>query len=155
MKVKLSTVAENIDMHESDYQMFFDKQSYKIVLLTEGALERAEDGEPYDHLPEWRQEERKQAEIIVDDCEGRFVVLPEKRDLEDYSIMEDFTFSIKDEKVKGKLLHAIRGRGAFRRFRSQVENSGLLEDWYRYRDSKHMEVAREWCEEEGIQFYEE
>jgi hypothetical protein len=158
VKVKLSSVVENIEVHDSEFesQIFFDKQTYNFVYITEEALRKAEDGEAYDHLPDWEQEEWKQAEIVVDDKEEkRFVLLPEKRDLDDYSIMEDFSFSIKDKKVKEKLLRAIRGRGAFRRFRVQVEDSGLLEDWYKYRDFKHLEFAKEWCEEEGISFYED
>lgn len=152
MKVKLSSVVENIEANVFEYMVFLDKQTYEFVLITEHALRSAEDGEVYNHLPEWQQEERKQAEMIVDDLEEeRFVRLPEERDLDDYSIMEDFSFSIGDE----KLLRAIRGRGAFRRFREQVENTGLLEDWYKYRDSKHIEFARQWCQEEGIPFYEE
>lgn len=49
---------------------------------------------------------------------------------------------------------AIRGRGAFRRFEDKVYDLGLEQKWYQYRDKAHEKIARQWCEENGIDIEE-
>ena len=41
---------------------------------------------------------------------------------------------------------AIRGRGAFRRFRN------LAEQWYDYKEKEQKQLAIEWCEENGFNY---
>jgi hypothetical protein len=48
----------------------------------------------------------------------------------------------------------IRGRGAFRRFKDQIQAYGMAEEWYRYRDTALREIAVAWCEEHGIPYNE-
>ena len=56
-------------------------------------------------------------------------------------------------KVREKLLRAIEGRGAFRRFKDLAHASGRIEAWYAFRDGAIEELAAEWLEANGIGYY--
>jgi hypothetical protein len=47
--------------------------------------------------------------------------------------MEDFCYLQHDQGLCDRLAHAIRGSGAFRRFRAAIEREGLLDTWYEYK----------------------
>ena len=69
-------------------------------------------------------------------------------------IMERFCLSVDDEDMRDDLCDAIRGRGAFRRFKDRMQLYGLADDWYRYQDEALREIAIAWCEEHGIPYTE-
>jgi hypothetical protein len=48
-------------------------------------------------------------------------------------------------------LAALRGAGAFRRFKDTMHALGVASAWYAYRDSAYAEVARAWCESNDIE----
>ncbi len=47
---------------------------------------------------------------------------------------------------------AIKGRGAFRRFRDQIYRYEIEEDWYAYLDEALKQMAIDWCQENGIAY---
>ena len=49
---------------------------------------------------------------------------------------------------------AIRGKGAFRRFKDRLYDFDLQEKWYKYRDDCYEQIARDWCERFGIEIEE-
>jgi hypothetical protein len=68
--------------------------------------------------------------------------------------MERFCLAVDDEDIRDDLCDAIRGRGAFRRFKDRVHIYGMAEAWYRYRDAALREMAIDWCEAQGITYTE-
>ena len=52
-------------------------------------------------------------------------------------MMERFCLSVDDEDMRDDLCDAIRGRGAFRRFKDGIQAYGIAEAWYRYRDEAY------------------
>ena len=64
--------------------------------------------------------------------------------------MERFAGGVADPAAQGELGDALRGRGAFRRFKDGVQRLGLAEKWYSYRDRGYEEVARAWCDAHDI-----
>ncbi|WP_164908522.1 UPF0158 family protein [Halobacillus litoralis] len=150
MKVKLDKVVELLEMDNPEWAIYFDKQTYEFVTFSQESARAAEADEPYDHLPEWQRNERKAADMVMDDVSDRFIHLSEEEDVDEYRMIEEFSYSIKDELQRGSLLKAIRGRGAFRRFRKNIEAWGLLYDWYDFREKGYKQAAREWCERNDI-----
>ena len=53
---------------------------------------------------------------------------------------------------RDRLLRAIRGRGAFGRFRVLAEEYDLLEEWYRVRDEALERMLVDWLEANDIPF---
>ena len=64
--------------------------------------------------------------------------------------MVNFTETIEDDKKRDWFENAIRGKGAFRRFRATLERFGMETEWYNYLETSHRELAIEWCEQHGI-----
>ena len=63
-----------------------------------------------------------------------------------YQDMADFADGITDERAGRRLARAIQGRGAFRRFKDELqeEHPGLLPAWYAFRDARATRRAVEW-----------
>lgn len=60
--------------------------------------------------------------------------------------MEDFADQISDERAGRRLLRAIQGRGAFRRFKDELhdEYPHLVQAWYAFRDTRAQRRAVQW-----------
>ncbi len=67
-------------------------------------------------------------------------------------IMEDFCYSVLDDKIRERLLDKIRGQGAFRRFRDAIQLNGIEEDWYRFRQEALEKIAIDWLEANQISY---
>ena len=63
-----------------------------------------------------------------------------------YQDMADFADRISDDRAGRRLARAIRGRGAFRRFKDELheESPDLLQAWYAFRDARAQRRAVEW-----------
>ena len=89
--------------------------------------------------------------VLEDDEDDEFFIpLPTKEEVNDYQNMVNFTETIEDDKKRDWFENAIRGKGAFRRFRATLERFGMETEWYDYLEASHRELAIEWCEQHGI-----
>jgi uncharacterized protein UPF0158 len=63
-----------------------------------------------------------------------------------YQDMADLAEAITDERAGRRLLQAIQGRGAFRRFKDELneEYPDLLPAWYAFRETRAQRRAVEW-----------
>ena len=53
---------------------------------------------------------------------------------------------------RDELLDSLRGRGAFRMFKSTIQQLRIEEEWLRFRDSAFEEIAKEWLESNGLEY---
>jgi len=69
-----------------------------------------------------------------------------------YQDMADFAEGITDERAARRLLRAIDGKGAFRRFRAELQEEypELLSAWYAFRDARATRRAVEWLAENEL-----
>ena len=72
--------------------------------------------------------------------DDRYIKLPDRMEINEYHMMEAFAYD-HDE----RLVSAIKGRKAFRRFKDAADEIGLLEEWYEFRDNCYRSRAEEWC----------
>ena len=105
-----------------------------------------------DEQPEWLRESIAKAQEILNDADENFIQLPDKFDIHDYAIMEDFSRHYPDNKVSLILLDAIKGSGAFRRFNNRVHNLNIEKEWYEFRDRTYEQIAIEWLDEHEIPY---
>lgn len=136
MKVKLSEIIDAIEMTDRESEYFLDKQTGEIVWINEIAMEREEWEEACDTLDE-----------------HGFYRLPTSFDINEYSIMEDFVYSLPKSQCE-RLARAISGRGAFRRFKGSIRQMGIEEQWYEYQGDAYKRMAIKWCEENEIEYEE-
>lgn len=69
---------------------------------------------------------------------------------EGWQDMADFAQRQRDEHLRERLERAIRGSGAFRRFRDLVHDDGLAEQWYAFSTDRQLGRARAFLADEGI-----
>ena len=69
-----------------------------------------------------------------------------------YQDMADFAEAVTDERAGRRLLRAIQGKGAFRRFKDELheEYPGLLPAWYAFRDAGAARRAVRWLAENSL-----
>lgn len=152
-KVKLADIMEGMDFEFADSKFLVNIKTGEVVFVYDKQLRDAEDGDPYDTLPDWQQEEMELAYDIIEN-EDKYVDLPSQFDINEYGMMEDFCFTVKDSDARKTLLQDIRGKGAFRRFKDRVSELGIVEDWYEYRDACYRQIAIDFCKQHGLEYTE-
>lgn len=146
-RVKLSKIVETMDMAGDMHTSYFDRRTGEVVAVVE-EQGFSEEGD----APEWERQAAAIAREIEEDEQGRFVELPDKFEIDEWRMMADFAASLSDGHVAASLSNTIRGSGAFRRFKDMAAALGVLDRWYEYRGGRCRELAKEWCEGEGIEW---
>jgi hypothetical protein len=91
----------------------------------------------------------KQAAAIQEGTE--YVPLPDRFDLHEWQVMEDFCLARADEARRDDLRDLIRGRGAFSRFKRALSDREL-EEWYQFRSDHYAAVAVHWLDSHQITY---
>jgi hypothetical protein len=152
--VDLNSLIEEMDMQLEDYTILVNKKTGEIVSVNSYNLRDVEDGEiepPYSGYQDWEKEELKICEEIIVNYDD-YVDIPSKYDINEYEIMEDFCYSIEDDKLRNKMCQVINGRGAFRRFKDNIRYYGIEEDWYKFKEEGLKEIAIKWCKDNDIEY---
>ena len=138
MKVKLQDVIDGIDMVSEDSTCYLDMETGEVLFISEIA-----DNDYDDDILE-----------LLEEGSDRFIEFPSQWDRNDYQTMVDFIESLPQRKEQNLLAISINGSGAFRRFKYTASELGLLDDWYRFLNNAHRELAIEWCEDNEIEYEE-
>jgi hypothetical protein len=152
MHVKLTDIIEGLEFLSDEDASYLNSMTGEVVYITAEGLRAAEEDLPLDDFPEWQHDMIRTAKDIL--ATDHFIPLPTKFDIHEYRIMERFCLSVDDDDMRDDLCEAIRGRGAFGRFKDRIHLYDLVEEWYQYRDVALREIAIAWCEEHGIQYTE-
>lgn len=137
-KVKLSVVIEAIESLMSDeWEYFYDLKEHTVLWISDSGY--ADDDE--------------ERELLEEEL-GRFLRLPTKYDIHEYSIMEDFIEELPAGDLQNILARAIRGRGAFARFKDGIRRAGIEQQWYDYQAEAYRRIAIRWCRDEDVQYEE-
>jgi len=150
LPVSIRDVVEAIDLPNNDWQSYLNADTGEIVTVTDEDRRLVEHDEDADDLPDWQRDMLPKVRQALES--DRFLELPGSFEIHEWSIMEDFGASLASEQLRGEVLDALRGRGAFRMFRSTIQRLGIEKDWYRHRDSAFERIAREWLEANGVPY---
>lgn len=90
----------------------------------------------------------------IDELNDDYIKLPNRDYVDSYKIMESFIEKKVSGEAKDWFTNAIKGRGAFRMFRSCLERFKLENEWYKFRDDELREVAITWCLENNLSYYD-
>jgi hypothetical protein len=154
IRVKLSEIVSGMEFQTDESVCYLKKTTGETVLITDEASNAAEEGTTLSIYPQWEREEIEAARDIQRN-EENYVALPSRFDMNEYSIMERFCDTVEDEKVATGLRLAIQGSGAFRRFKDGLHAFGIAEQWYAFRDKALREIAKDWCEENHVEYTED
>jgi len=147
--ISLSAVVEAIESATDESDSYLDPDTGEIVYVTEEMRDRVENNEIED-APPWMLEDLPRVREALES--GRYLSLPTKFDVHDWAIMEEFSRGQENAEVRNELLDAIHGSGAFRMFKSAIRRLKIEDAWYRFRDEAVKQIAREWLEENNLQY---
>lgn len=136
MKVKLNDVMDALDFVNNETQYFYSIKTEEILMVWDGMVNGEIDPDLIEEIEENFEE---------------YIVLPGKYEIDEYNMMEEFIDNLPEGRKQDELYDAIRGRGAFQRFKDEIYELGLEQRWYKYRDDAYEKVAIEWCKENGIE----
>jgi hypothetical protein len=149
--VNLRDIIAAIEFQMDESSSYLNIKTGEVVTVTREDLETVENQGDLDEYPEWQQENIKTAQEILDD-EENFIGLPTKYDVHEYQIMEEFILSIRDRRISDALYSAIKGKGAFRRFKDGIIRFDIEDNWFKYREAAIKRVAIDWCELNHLEF---
>jgi hypothetical protein len=144
--VRLQDILDGMEFQSDELTAYLHRPTGRVIAVSEEALQAAEEGTGVDDVDEL---ELADARGILEGGDD-YLALPDRFEIDEYRMMERFAGGVADPAVQAELSDALRGRGAFRRFKDGVRRFGLAEEWYRYRDRGYTEVALAWCEAHGI-----
>ena len=101
-----------------------------------------------DLRPDWQKQEAELALRIQ--SSDRYLELPDRFEVNEWSIMERFCEEQKPDDIRTVLLRAIHGNHPFRRFKDQIAHLDLWEPWNQFRRQSFAEIVKEWCDENQI-----
>ncbi len=130
-KLSLREVAEEFEDITSGSRLFYNKETGEFECYSENF------GDAVDV---------KKYETDV------WVASPTAQDINEYEIMTDFAKQIADAQLQHRLLVALSGKGAFRRFRDICLNTGLNEAWKKFKRKEYIAIAKEWCNNAGLSY---
>jgi hypothetical protein len=135
-----------------EISVFLDRKTCQIVELSDEDIEAADDEDAAAAAPEWQRGQIELAREVEADTDDRFLPLPDKFDVNEWETMAEFASSIPNETSGSLLQSAIRGAGAFRRFKDTIHILGIAEQWYVFRDNRHRELAMQWCRDHEVEW---
>ncbi len=96
-------------------------------------------------------EENDRLGSLIDENPGRFVRIHSTSSDRDWEVMSAFIDDeVEDPVVRDRLRDAIKGSGAFRRFKNAVREEGLKDRWYAYRSRANRRAAINWLESHSL-----
>jgi hypothetical protein len=108
--------------------------------------------EPTEDAPDGQEFRAKAEEKLA---EPGWEPLPDRFEIDEWSVMADFSERMPDGDRRTALLHAIRGGGAFGRLKSLVRAFGIEQQWYGFREAALAGVARRWLEVHGVPYIDD
>jgi hypothetical protein len=146
--VALEDVVVEMDVPNDSGTSYLNRRTGQFVTTDESGT--LLDGQEVEGLPDLESDDPTRVADVLDSVD--WVALPDKCEIHEYRLMERFSLGVEDPDVRAALLQAIRGRGAFRRFKDVLHERGMAEAWYTYRHQSLEAIAVEWLEASGIAY---
>lgn len=148
--VSLQAVVDQMDVISDDIVAYINRRSGELVTLTTEDISLAEENDNSCPIPEWQRDLVDKAKQALSNDD--YLELPDRFEINEYGIMERYSYTIEDEQIRLALLTAINGKGAFRRFKDKLNEEGIDEDWYNFRANAFKQIAADFLLHQGISF---
>ena len=145
VRVALSEILDAMAFQSDELSAYLHRPTGRVIAVSDEAIRAAEQGDDASVEPE----ELADARGVLAGGED-YLPLPDRVEIDEYRMMERFAAGVADATAQEQLLAALRGRGAFRRFKDTALQLGLADAWYADRDHGYEAVARDWCQAHGI-----
>lgn len=152
--VKISDILDASDSSGDEIHYWLDRETGRVEMLTEEILGAARDNGKDRNHPEWMLEAIELA-YCIEAAPERFAEFPDRFEINEWRLMEEFTRTIADTAITRDLDRAIHGKGAFRRFNSALDRNDLWTDWNAFKQEALLDLACEWCQQNNIPYVDD
>ncbi|MCK4632485.1 MAG: hypothetical protein KAT79_04395 [candidate division Zixibacteria bacterium] len=148
LSVLLQDIVEGMGFQSELVSLYLNTATGEIDPIAEETLAAVDAGEDIDPMT---GESLDSIRSLLTGTE--FIPLPDRFEIDEYRMMERFAQAVADQSISDTLFRALKGSGAFRRFKDTVKHLGLADNWYEFRDHAYEEIAIGWCKEQGIEYH--
>jgi len=150
-----------------EYAHLLDTQTGEVLGYESSIEDELLTGEDLSYRPEWQESEiaaarrvlRASGDLLEPGEEadqisepGRYVPIPRIESGEAYETMADFAETVRNAHLRELLDIALRGKGAFRRFKDVLLNyPEERERWFRFENQREREMIEAWAREQGVE----
>ena len=135
--VYLEDIADAFEECMDGWAQFLDTRTGEIVALSEDPYMACEEDQEL-----WEE---------IDETED-YVRLPNQYELHEKSIMEKFAYEIGNQRVSEVLFDALRRRRPYRCFKDKINDLGISQIYYDYRNRTYINIAEEWCRNHHVPY---
>ena len=128
--VYLEDIADAFEECMDGWAQFLDTRTGEIVALSEDPYMACEEDQEL-----WEE---------IDETDD-YVRLPNQYELHEKRIMEKFAYEIGNQRVSEVLFDALRRRHPYRCFKDKINDLGISQIYYDYRNRTYINTAEEWC----------
>jgi hypothetical protein len=170
LKVDMDALAGVFELHFDEINSYLDLETGEVLQVNNetyrllerlyeesytGAEEQATPLETllaqHPEIQDWEKETLLEADRVERGF-GKRIVAIDPEPYSDYNDMESFVYTVADARLANELEYAIRGRGAFRRFKDILARHPQLQNaWYAFQDAQIKKRVRELLEVFGIE----
>ncbi len=169
LKIDLIQLELAFDNNSFEMQYYLDLHTGQVMLITDEIRQKLEDiyeelnaagDEGFRHfteaaqkrnLPDWQKEMLFEAHHVEEHLGTRYVQVPIADVHEAYDDMEDYIETVRGARLQEEIWEAIRGRGAFRRFKELLADYPQeRERWFKFQDERVRQRMLDWLAEQGI-----
>jgi Uncharacterised protein family (UPF0158) len=155
VEVKLDAIIEALESADDSISSYLDLETGEVHSITEEEFDLVEDARTaLEDGPDWQHQAVILARAIRQHEGKRYLALPDKFDVHEWNIMDRFSQSLRNTHLRNDFHGAIRGAGAFRLFKRLLAEYNLWDAWNRFKRIELRRIAKQWCEENGIDFRE-
>lgn len=159
------------DVLRDCFEYYLDTETGKVIQVSENIIDEVrkrlsmDDNDPDEipedveyiefdsepEIPDWMHDEMENLFEIVLDNTDRYVRIPERDRFTAYKTMQEFIDTLNDEDLKEKLMIALDGKRAFRRFKDVlIEYPKERKKWHAFNAKKMRKEITDWLETLGI-----
>ena len=145
-------IAFIMEMQDKMDSCYLDIQTGEIISIPEDIIWKLEDENAEEllndeMLPDWEKKLIPKAEEILYGDSDRYYEIPTIPSYELYNLRVEFARNIRNDEIREKLLYALQGKGAFRRFKDVIREYPQIEkEWYEFEHNYLISQAKEWVE---------
>jgi Uncharacterised protein family (UPF0158) len=148
--VRVQDVVNEMDAVSDEYHAYLNKLTGELVTIGDEEIRAVEQMHDLADYADWQQEAIQKTSQVLDSDD--YLPLPNKFDIHEYSIIEQFCIQVEDAELSDELMFQIRGSGAFQRFKHAIYRYDIEEDWYRYRQTALERIAIDWLDANEIPY---